>query len=450
MVENESSRGDEILEMALVHLQQQPIPEFTNPIVVFPAERDSQHPKSRSALKRSIGASVNLFHRRWVIAAGIALAILCGAFSIFPWTSSNLVAFGQVQEAIRGLRSLKFEMKTFVGDQVTGRFRITYSQTGSVRAESGLESHILNAAQKEYMFVKDSNRTAIIQPVYDNETIKERIFGSLDVLFQVQPLPTTRIRSLVMDGKPVRELSTVWDGSVANVLVDAKTNLPISIELDRGKNSEGKVIREELSQFEFDFDIDPSLFAIDPPKDYAITRIEQLESPKSSEQLTLTLGQGIGPVRFGMSLQEVRNHFGNPSTFESQPGMEFDRDENGQPKFPMKLVPANPPYTIGSMHYHGFGLQIDVSSSAGVEWIRCYEASLTRRGFEGKTSQGIQIGMPKSDAMKIIDENALFSRNGKPTLSDDHWTLNGMDIQFRDDKCSVITIGIQNYLPHKD
>jgi outer membrane lipoprotein-sorting protein len=450
MVENESSRGDEILEMALVHLQRQPIPEFTNPIVVFSAESDSRHPKSRFAVKRTIRASINPFHHRWVIAAGIAIAILCGTFSIFPGTSSNLVAFGQVQEAIRGLRSLKFEQKTFVGDQVTGRFKITYSQAGNIRLESGLESHILNATQKEYMSVNDSKRTAIIQPVYDKDAIKERIFGSLDVLFQIQPLQTTHIRSLVMNGRPVRELSTVWDGSVAKVLVDAKTNLPISIGLDRGKNQDGIAIREELSQFEFDFDIQPSLFAIDPPKNYEITRIERNEPPKSSEQLTLTLGEGIGPVRFGMSLQEVRNLFGDPSTFESLPGTEIDVDENGDPKLPMKLVPANPPYVIGVMHYRGLGLRIDVSSTNGVEWIRCYETSLTSKGFEGKTANGIQIGMPKSDVMKIIDENDLFSRNGKPMLSDDHWVLNGIDIGFRDDKCSVIAIGIQNYFPQKE
>jgi hypothetical protein len=138
--------------------------------------------------------------------------------------------------------------------------------------------------------LNDSKRKAIIQPVYDEDAIRERIFGSLDVLFQVQPLPRTHIRSLVRDGKPMRELSTVWDGSVAKVLVDGKTNLPISIELDREKNRDGKAIREELSQFEFDFPTDPFLFAIDPPKDYDITRIERNEPPKSSEQLILRLG----------------------------------------------------------------------------------------------------------------------------------------------------------------
>jgi hypothetical protein len=450
MVENESSRGDEILEMALVHLQQQPIPEFTNPIVVFPAERNSQHPKSRSAFKGPIRASVNPFHRRWVIAAGIALAVLCGTFSIFPWTSSNLVAFGQVQEAIRGLRSLRFEMKSFIGDQVAGRFRVTYSQAGSIRAESALESHVLNAAAKEYMIVNDIKRTAMIQPVYENDAIKERIFGSLDVLFRVQPLPATNVRSLVLDGKPVRELTTVWDGSLAKVLVDAKTRLPISIVLDRGKNKDGIAIREELSQFEYDIDLDHSIFAIDPPKNYEITRIERREPSKSSESLTLTLGEGIGPVRFGMSLQEVRNHLGDLSSFESVPGMVVDLDENGKPKFPMKFVPANPPYVIGIMHYRGLGVQIDVSSTNGVEWIRCFEPSMTSKGFEGQTTHGIQIGMQKSDVMKIIDESALLSSNKKPTLSEDHWILNGMNIDFRNDKCSVITIGIQNYIPQKD
>ncbi len=450
MVDHDSNRGDEILEMALVHLQQQPIPEFTNPVVVFPAERASQHQDLRPAFMNPVKSQATHFYRRWVIAAGVALAIVGGTLSSFPWTGSNLVAFGQVQEAMRGLRCLRFEMKTFVGDELTGRFKVTYTQAGNVRGDSGLESHILNADQKEYMVVNDSKRKALIQPVYDNEALRERIFGSLDALFQIQPLPTTHVRSLVLDGRPVRELTTVWDGSLATVLIDAKTSLPITIELDRGENHEGVAIREVASQFEFDFDVDNSLFAIDPPKGYDLTRIERRDPIQSSEPLILTLGQGMGPVRFGMSLQEVRNHLGDPSSFESIPSMELDVDEEGKPKFPMKLVPANPPSSIGKMHYRSLGLQIDVSSTNGVEWIRCYGSSLTSAGYGGKTEHGIQIGMPKSDVMKIVIENDLLGSSTKPELSDDHWILNGMDIDFRDDQCSGITIGITNYSPKKD
>ena len=447
MVKHESSRGDEILEMALIHLQQQHVPEFTDPYVVFPGEFETQHSDAKSPKTRPIGADVKRIYRRWFIAVGVAVAFVSGTFILIPWTSSNQVAFGQVQEAIRGLRCLKFEMKSFVGDEEAGRYKFTYSQAGSVRSDNAIESHVLNAPRKEYMIVNHSKRTAIIQPVYENDAVKERIFGPLDVLFRVQPLPTTNVRSLVLDGKPVRELTTVWDGSVAKVLVDGETRLPISILLDRGKNIDGIAIREELSQFDFDFELDHTLFAIDPPKNHEVTRMERHEPLKSSEQLILMAGEGIGPVRFGMSLQEVRKHLGDPSSFESVPGMVLDLDENGKPKFPMKYVPANPPYSIGVMHYRDHGLRIDVSSTNGVEWIRCYESSLSSKGFDGKTSHGIRIGMHKSDVMKIVDQNALLPSEHKPKLDDDHWILNGMNIDFRDNKCSVISIRIKSHIP---
>jgi hypothetical protein len=75
---------------------------------------------------------------------------------------------------------------------------------------------------------------------------------------------------------------------------------------------------------------------------------------------------------------------------------------------------------------------------------------MTSQGFEGQTTHGIQIGMQKSDDMEIIDESALLSSEKKPTLSEDHWILNGMNIDFRNDKCSVFKVGIQNYILQKD
>ncbi len=73
-----------------------------------------------------------------------------------------------------------------------------------------------------------------------------------------------------------------------------------------------------------------------------------------------------------------------------------------------------------------------------------------QRGLRRKTEHGIRIGMPKSDVMNIVIEDDLLGSRTKPELSDDHWILNGMNIDFREDQCSGITIGITNYLPKKD
>ncbi len=446
MVRQEFNQGDEILEMAVQHFKQQSIPEFTNPSVAFPVESASrQHiGLASNFLKRRSSTFLN---RRLVLAVGVVFAIVIGGFSVLPWESTSQRAFAQMQEAIRNLSSLVFEMKSYSGEEVTGKYHISYAQAGDVRMDSAFGAHVLNASQEEYMVVNDAKRVATIQPVYDLASIQEKTAGVFGALLNLKPLPSTTMRTVNSGGKLAREFKIVWDGSVATVIVDAETNLPISIELDRGKSQDGRPLREVASSFKFNVSLADSSFAILPPNGYDVERIERHDPVISSEGLALTIGKGLGPVRFGMSLQEVRNHLGDPDSFESKPAMVEELDENGQISLPIKLVPIDPSQMIGVMQYHSLGLQIDVSSIEGVEWIRCYEKRMTWDRFAGMTSQGIKIGMSKNEVKSLLVKQELSEKNWKPT--DDRWLLNGMDIVFEDDKCVEITIGKPNFLEQK-
>ncbi|QDV25911.1 hypothetical protein [Aureliella helgolandensis] len=441
MVRQEFNQGDEILEMAVQQFKQQSIPEFTNPSVAFPVE---------SASRQHIGLASNFLkrrsstfsNRRLVLAVGVVFAIVIGGFSVLPWESTSQRAFAQMQEAIRDLNSLVFEMKSYSGEEVTGKYHISYAQAGDVRMDSGLVSHILNVAKEEYMIVDDANRAVTIQPVYDMAAIQEKLAGVFGALLNLEPLPSTTMRTVSNDGKPAKEFKTVWDGSVATVIVDAKTNLPMKIELDRGKSQHDKPIREVATNFQFNVSLPDSSFAILPPNGYGVERIERHDPIVSSDSLILTIGKGVGPVRFGMSLQEVRNQLGDPDSFESKPTLVAELDEKGQLKLPMQLVPADPPQIVGVMQYRSLGLQIDVSSIEGVEWIRCYEKRLTWNRFGGMTSHGIKIGMSKNEVKSVLEKDESASRNWKQ--ADDRWLLSGMDVVFENDKCVNITLGKPN------
>ncbi len=443
MVDQESSHGEQILAVAVQHFREQSIPEFPNPVVDFPvAYGQLEHVELKSCSKSSVGP---LFpRRRLFLVAAVVFAIVLGGFAVLPWKSANQKAFAQMQEAIRNLNSLVFEMKSYSGDQETGRYQISHTKSGGVRMDSGLVSHILNVSKEEYMIVDDANQAVTIQPVYDTSEIQRKVTEPLAILLDLEPLPSTNMRTVVIEGKLAKEFKTVWDGSAATVIVDAQTNLPITIELDRGKGQDGKPIREVATNFQFNVSIADSTFAILPPNGYRVERMERRDPIVSSESLVLTLGKGVGPIHFGMSLQEVRDQLGPPDSFKSEPDMVPELDEKGRPKFPMKFVPVDPPQTVGRMEYRSLGLIVDVSSIRGVEWIRCFEKRATQNRFEGMTSHGIKIGMSKDEVQSVLDQEGLTVQDGYKF--DNVWICNGMNLVFEKDKCVEIVIGKPNFI----
>lgn len=442
MVTQESNHGDNILEVAIQQFRAQAIPEFPDPTVELPLDSEQRQPTEWKL--NSIRKDVTVSRRRSLSLVAAVFAAIAGGFAFWPWETSSQKAFAQLQEAVRSLNSLVFEMKCYSGDQVTGQFQITYANSGDVRMDSGFVVHILNAASAEYTIVDDIKRAITIQPVYNMAAIQDQIAGPLGALLNLKPLPSTSMRTLTNDGKLAKEFKTVWDGSVATVLVDVKTNLPIRIELDRGKNEGDKLIREIATNFRFNVSLASSQFTPSSPKGYEVTRIERRDPIVSSDNLVLTTGTGVGPVRFGMSLQEVRNQLGDPDTFSSRPATVAELDDKGQLKLPMKLLPANPPQTTGIMQYKSLGLQIEVSSVEGVEWIRCYEKRLTWNRFTGMTSLGVKIGMSKAEIKALLEKDTSVYQTWNQV--GDRWSLNGMDIAFQNDKCVEINLGKASFV----
>lgn len=441
MVDQELNGGDRILEVAVEHLKQQSIPEFPNPMVNFPVDREQpQYVELNS--KSASRASSPFFSRYSLFAAAVVFAMVAGGFALLPWESSSQKAFAQMQAAIRKLNSVAFELTLYSGDKLTGRGQVNYSKAGDARVDSGLVSHVLNVANNEYMTVDHAKQAVTIQPVYDMAEIQAKIAGEFGAIQNLGPIPSTTMRTVTNEGKPAKEFKSVWDGSVATVLVDAKTNLPMKIEVDRGKSQDGQPIREIAMNFQFNVNLPESSFAIVPPKGYDVKRIERRDPIRSSENLVLTIGQGVGPVRFRMSLQDVRNQLGDPDSFDSKPAMVAELDENEQLKLPMKLVPAEPPQLVGVMQYRSLGLQIELSSIEGVEWIRCYEKRLPWNRFAGMTSQGIKIGMSKGEVKALLENEQSVDKNWNQT--DDRWLLNGMDIVFANNKCVEIVLSKPN------
>ena len=163
--------------------------------------------------------------------------------------------------------------------------------------------------------------------------------------------------------------------------------------------------------FEFDTHLPNSLFAIESPQGYELTRIERRDNG-ADENLVLSAKDGLGPVKFGMSAEEVRLALGKPDVMETKPAMTAKLVDGKPVIIPGKgfeLVPADPPYDNVILRYRSRGFMITVSSVSGVTHIRAFDKAfgLGCNRFAGQTDDGIRIGMTEKEVKRKLDVTAL-------------------------------------------
>ena len=89
------------------------------------------------------------------------------------------------------------------------------------------------------------------------------------------------------------------------VWADVNTNLPVEVEIvplpqDADAVDDFKIV---LKDFDYDVEIDPSLFGIaEKPQDQA----------QDSDKLVIRVGQGVGDLDFGMTVQQMKDILGQP------------------------------------------------------------------------------------------------------------------------------------------
>jgi hypothetical protein len=178
----------------------------------------------------------------------------------------------------------------------------------------------------------------------------------------------------VITGRPLPDL-TVW--------ADARTRLPVRIE---GKETDGKGRTTEviIDQFVFDQSLDPKLFSLDPPAHYMLETQGTDSFPNSPtdpppKQLVVTPLVGIGPVKFGMSREEIEQLLGKP---------------DGAPLAPDQLNYAS----------RGLFFSMSQNKKFGMYSFACVaqKGQLYRiRDFIGKTDKGIGLGATAADIIQV-------------------------------------------------
>ena len=119
---------------------------------------------------------------------------------------------------------------------------------------------------------------------------------------------------------------------------------------------------------------------------------------EASEELVIELGVGVGPVRFGMSKEEVIKHLGQPDK-----GIE----ELGQDTVRLDYISSR-------------GLNFGLNPTVGVNYIKCYskeypgESNVTT--FAERTKKGVAMGASRNQIVAAYGEPDRTDSNGPLTI----------------------------------
>ena len=354
-----------------------------------------------------------IVHYSGLAAAIVLIAVaICWLFVMDRTAATSLAA---VIEQVSQTRSVSFKQTTTEGATSTTE-KVVVLAEGLVRTESpGGDYTILDVRQGKSMFVSPSQRQARIFLGF-NARMPANFYETFRKLHKTA---TKRLPEKTIGGRPVVGFVTVMEAEDAQaemtVWVDLETDLPVRLEAD----SQGQGAAKHtftLDDIVFDAQLAPDLFRMEPPEGYAVTTegIEKLPEPPQAKDLLapeVIPGVGMGPVRFGMSKDEIIRILGQPDVVAVK-GTAFE--------------------------YLSRGYTLHVSPSRGCVSVVCYgqESSAAKvRDFAGKTKDGIGLGSSLEDLEAAFGKpNQIETASEAPSMKYVRYQTCGLDFTLANDR----------------
>lgn len=345
----------------------------------------------------------------------VAATLLIASLLIWQPTPVDAnVTFAEVQENLKQVKTMTYRQQTIPFEQQAGKpkktpeiEKVLLLAPSTVRIEMANGSYSLLDPKRARSIAVDPNKKQVIRfegmaniPPEMQQMNFYEFFRNIQSK-AVSELPAKEIEGKKLPGFRVeREVSHPMlkekQTVKLNVWVDPRTKLPVQIEelFPDPENLEKLRVTVVMDQFKFDEPLDQALFSFDPPEGYAVQSFgaEKLLPPiedKTLQQPVLTPKVGLGPVKFGMSREEVEKLLGKPE----------------------KVIPMG--MNGASIEYYSRGYGMHVSDILGVSTISATSQTFTAiqvRTFAGQTDKGIKIG---------ATEQAVREAYGDPSSVED-------------------------------
>jgi outer membrane lipoprotein-sorting protein len=365
-----------------------------------------------------------MLRRITVLASATAgVAAVVALFVLF--NSAARLSFAQVTDTVARTRSIIFKMTTQIPGRPEEVLHMTFLADGRSRVDM---------ADGHYTVMDLKGTALIVAPREKKVTIMRGLYVPSGVNpYELFRNPTSQ--------KSVPLPDETLDGRKANVFrvelgdearkeargaaepmkvwVDPKTKLPVRMEPLHQPDKQRMVI----DGIQFDQPVDESLLSVDPPKGYTVTTQGQAatwqEIPPAKQDLLapeVIPGEGLGPVKFGMTQAEVLKLLGKP-----------DVEERGNLQY------ASRGYACLLSPKRGLVLISVFSQRMCAFKVRDFVGSIKVRDFAGKSKAGIGIGSSLQDLEKAFGKPTAVEANG-PQSNYVRYEKLGVDFTLFDDK----------------
>jgi outer membrane lipoprotein-sorting protein len=344
--------------------------------------------RARATLNNPISITsrrrIQMITRYSAMAASVLVIAVAGVLLFGPAQTGNL-AFADVKDKVEQTKSVSITFTHPDDDGKTVTDKSYALADGRVRTEETDGSYnVIDAKAGISLVVNVSKKEALVIHGYHDR-------GIADIYQMVRNIRKDEVRKLPaekIDGRDAEvflaKVKSPYGEQEVKVWVDPKTQLPFREEFTV-ESPDKKVKQTFRLDLEFDKPLDLKLFSTTPPDGF-IVRSEGSDKPlqpakrENLQSPTVIPGEGIGPVKFGMSKKEVIEKLGEPDKID-QRGLALD--------------------------YLSRGYSIMVHPKRGVMMITCYTQAtfvVKVKDFAGKTKEGIAMGASAADIVKAYGE----------------------------------------------
>ncbi len=333
-----------------------------------------------------------MFRRITALVSATALAVVAAVVIMLAGSSAQ-ISFAAVMDQLAKTRSVTFKQIATIPGNHSETVRVAILSDGVSRTDyPNGDYEVVNPNGNTALFVAPSQKRA---KVFLGVEVP-RGWNPYEMIHDVGNERSTALPGETVDGQRATVFRVEWPKNLQRqrtrppwpikVWVDPETKLPIRIEpvLPAGKQ------QTVMYDFKFDEPLEPSLFSIKPPKGYTIIKegLAKLPPPPTNENLLaprVIPGVGLGPVKFGMTRDEVVKIIGKPDV-EKKTAIEYPS--------------------------RGYGFAF--SKTGALTWIYCFsqeDYEYKTRDFAGKTKEGVGIGSTLEDIKKAFGKPDSVGKN---------------------------------------
>ena len=301
--------------------------------------------------------------------------------------------YAQISEPLEKLRTLTFDVEIESGGKVQETSRQMFHVDGHLRVERSDGTVVVSrrSADGTVVLVVDRNKKTA-RKVYTAN--RDEGLDPISFLFaatkkgRVGQSGEREIGGRICDGFVVNH--RVGDSNRQQQIrfwVDQETNFIVysefTIEQPQSSTPEAAASKTvaRCSNFKYGAKLDEAAFSVTPPRGYDVTTVGSPPS-RLTDKLVITLGEGMGRAKFGMTKDEVANALGEP-------------DEK-------KEIRGGSMWTYDS---RGFHLTFDQLDAGHLVSIACHmERRYRSAEFTGATAEGIGIGSSQEDVLRAYGE----------------------------------------------